>query len=380
MKPLQTLFILFVSLGIFGCSEKPLETPLSPEEQKAQQYIEESEAAVAVAEKEIEAYAQNWVGTRNTVTVPGGSVDALAEAIAEAGAGGTVVLAGGAHTETGPVMINQRVKIIGEENAALLFPNAPSPMGIPLDVVPSLYIKDANRVWLEGFSISTGTAQAGRIAVLVQNSPNTRIEGMNISGFQHGILIDGGSRSQIIDNILTGIAGEDPAAAYNWGISNGTGRRVLMTGNEIVNYDVNIFFSDRNGLAFSNTMVGGQIGVIWCTLPPWQVYPDGEPLQAAEPSNNWRAYNNTAIGADFNYLIVDGATNSLSIQNESIDAGLYDIEIAGVTERFGAPVPPSSSSFVISVGDYIDYNIKDCTGDNLIIGGSLVDTAEDPCF
>ena len=382
MKSLQTfsLFTLVILLGLFGCSEKPLETPLSLEEQKAQQYIEESEAAVAVAEQEIEAYAQNWVGTRNTVTVPAGSVDALAEAMVEAGDGGTVVLASGEHTETGPVIINQRVKIIGEENTDLLFPNAPSPMGIPLEIAPSIHIKDANRVWLEGFSVSAGMEEAGRIAVLVENSPNTRIEGMNISGFQHGILIDGGDRSQIIDNTLTGIVGEDPAAAYNWGISNGTGRRVLMTGNEIANYEINFFFSDRSGLVFSNTMEGGQVGILWCTLPPWQTYPDGEILKAAEPANNWRAYNNTAIGATISYLVIDGAKNSLSIQNESIDAGLYDIEMAGASERFGFPTPPSSKSFVISVGDYIGYKVKDCTGDNLIIGGSLVDTAEDPCF
>jgi len=70
----------------------------------------------------------------------------------------------------------------------------------------------------------------------------------------------------------------------------------------------------------------------------------------------------------------------MAIQNQSIDAGLYDYEIAGESERFGFTTPSSGNSLVISVGPYIDAGIKDCTGDNTIIGGSLVDTTVDPCF
>ena len=32
------------------------------------------------------------------------------------------------------------------------------------------------------------------------------------------------------------------------------------------------------------------------------------------------------------------------------------------------------------INECIDAGIKDCTGDNTIIGGSLVDTTVDPCF
>jgi hypothetical protein len=70
----------------------------------------------------------------------------------------------------------------------------------------------------------------------------------------------------------------------------------------------------------------------------------------------------------------------VSIQNESIDAGLYDYEIAGESQRFGFTTPTSSNSLIISIGSYIDANIKDCTGDNFIVGGSLIDTDADPCF
>lgn len=380
MKFLQKLLPLAVMLSLFSCSEPNVDTPLNPEEQKAQQYIDESKAAVTAAEAEIEAFGQDWVGTRNTIVVPAGSVDALAEAIAQAGNGGTVVLASGEHTETGMLLIDQRVKIEGEAGATLLFPNAPPPMPIPLEIIPAIFIKDASQVWLKDFSMSTGTADAGRVAVMVERSPRTRVENLDIVGFQHGILIDGGNRCQIIDNTLVGVATEYPEAVYHWGIVNSTGKRTIMIGNETINFAVGLFFSDRNGLAFSNTMAGGDIGIIWCTVPAWQFYPDGRPVQAAEPANNWRAYNNTAIGATFNYLIIDGAKSSLSIQNESLNAGLYDIEIAGESERFGFLTPASSNSLVISVGDYIDYNIKDCTGDNTIIGGNLLDTSLDPCF
>lgn len=381
MRHLSLLLTFAFLVVLTSCNELANEpTTTTDTEQQVQKHLAESEAAVATAEKEIQDFENEWIGMRSTVTVPAGSVDALAAAIAEAGNGGTVVLASGDHTENGTLLIESRVIITGEPGATLLFPNAELPAPIPAEVIPSIHIRNTSRAWLKGFSISTGTNEGGRVGVLIQDAPRTRLEGLTIAGFQYGVLIDGGDRCQIISNTVSGVAADYPEAQASWGITNSTGRRTIIMRNEITGFNVGVFFSDQRGLAFSNTTTGGVIGYIWCTVPAWQVYPEGDAIVAAEPANGWRAYNNTAIGAAFNYLIVDGAKSSVSIQNESIAAGLYDFEIAGESQRFGFTTPPSSNSLVISVGGYIDATIKDCTGDNTIIGGTLIDTSADPCF
>ena len=380
MRVLTLVLTLCIAAALTSCSEFSSEPVMSEEEKAAQPYIEEAEATMAEAKSEIEDFAQGWVGSRSTVVVPAGSVDALADAIAEAGVGGTVVLASGEHTENEPLVIDQQVKIEGEADAVLLFPNAPAPAPIPVEILPAIHIKDASRVWLKDFSMSPGTEEAGRHAIVIQDGPRTRVEGLTIAGFQHGIFIDGGNRCQIVGNTLVGVFAEYPDALIHWGVTNCAGQRTIMYDNETANFNVGLFFSDRNGLAFSNTVSGGDIGVIWCTVPEWQVYPDGSEAAAETSATAWRGYGNTAIGATFNFLIVDGAESSVAIQNQSIDPGLYDYEIAAETDRFGAPVPTSSNSLVISVGPYMDAGIKDCTGDNTIIGGSLIDTSADPCF
>ena len=383
MKILQQTLFFSLLLFMVGCAVDTIEPSLNQEELKAQKHIKASQEEMAAAEQEVKAFEQEWDQLKNTVTVPAGSVDALAAAIEQAGAGGTVILASGSHTENQPVIINKRVKIEGEDGASLLFPNVNEPMGIPKEIVPAIHVKDAERVWLNNFTLSTGSAEASRYGIVIQNSDRTRIESLNIVGFQDGIFIDGGDRCQIIRNNIVGVFDQFPELVH-WGITNSSGRRTVMFQNDISNFAVGIFFSDARGLAFSNTVEvstpGGTIGIIWCTVPAWQAYPEGEFVSAAEPARGWRAYNNTCIGALFNYLIIDGSNSAISIQNESIAAGLYDIEIAGESQRFGFVTPTSTNSLIISVGDNIDARIKDCTGDNTIIGGSLVDTEVDPCF
>lgn len=377
----RCFLLLCLLLSIAACDTESISPAANADDILAQEQIQASEMAVENAKKEIQSFAEEWIEFRDPVVVPAGSVDALAGAIAEAGAGGTVVLASGVHTENAAVLVEQRVKIEGETGAILHFPNSPEPVVLPsTELLPAIHVRNASRAWLKGFTIATGTEKGGRLGVIIEDAPRTRLEGLQVVGFQYGIFLDGGNRCQIIHNTVVGSFAEYPEAGNSWGIINSTGQRTVMFGNEVSNYNTCIFFSDRNGLAFSNTTVGGGVGVLWCTVPAWQFYPDGRMVQAAEPARGWRCYNHTAIGAFWNYLIIDGAKNSVSIQNESIEAGLYDIEIASASERFGFPTPTSTNSLVISVGDHVDYRIKDCTGDNTIVGGQMVDTTTDPCF
>ena len=83
-------------------------------------------------------------------------------------------------------------------------------------------------------------------------------------------------------------------------------------------------------------MIGNDIGVLWCTVPAWQAYPDGTVIEAAEPARGCRGYNNLAVGGLWSYLVIDGARSSVLIQNESVAPALYDIELAAASERFAS--------------------------------------------
>jgi len=376
---MKHVFLFAILFTLVSCMDETLTTPSDEQALQAQKHIEATEADVAAAEQKIEQFEAAWIDFRNPVIVPAGSVDALAGAIEEAGTGGTVVLASGDHTENQTLVINTRVRIVGEADVNLIFPNVNPPMDIPKEIVPAIHIRDASRVWLRNFTISTGSSEASRYGVVIQDAPQTRLQKLTITGFQDGILIDGGDESQILNNTLIGVLDQFPDLVL-WGIANSTGQDVTIFNNNVSNFAVGIFFSDANGLAYSNIVSGGTIGFIWCTVPAWQNYPNGDFVSAASPANAWVGFRNTVASSVFNYLIIDGATNSVAIQNSSIDAILYDYEIAGESERFGFITPTSSNSLVVANGAVSDVNIKDCTGDNTIIGGNLVDTAVDPCF
>lgn len=69
------------------------------------------------------------------VTLPAGSVDALAAAIAAAGNNGTVIVESGMHVESAQVVINSRVSIVGEPGAVLQVATTPDPNGVSSEAV-----------------------------------------------------------------------------------------------------------------------------------------------------------------------------------------------------------------------------------------------------
>ena len=237
MQHLKLYGLLAVFLMVAACTKEP-ELPTTT--QQAEQHIQQAERKITEAEAEAETFVTEWIGTRSSVTVPAGSVDALADAVAEAGPGGTVILEEGLHTETATVVIDQRVKIEGEDGALLLFPNAPEPQAVPMEVVPNLHIRNTSRVWLKNFGILTGTDAAGRVGILIQEASRSRVEGLNIAGFQYGILLDGGDRSQFIGNTLDGVYPDYPSLVH-WGLTISTGQRTISMRNSISNFAVGIF-------------------------------------------------------------------------------------------------------------------------------------------
>ena len=80
-------------------------------------------------------------------------------------------------------------------------------------------------------------------------------------------------------------------------------------------------------------------------------------------------------------MIIDGVNNCKLINNSAENCALYDVEFVGPTLRFGTPEPLPTSFENLFIDDpNTDIEVKDCGIDNVIEGGQLVDTAEDPCF
>lgn len=317
------------------------------------------------------------IGSRATVTVPAGSVNALAAAIAQAGPNGKVVLKSGSHWESNTVTITQKVTIQGEEGAKLYVdvagPGDPFPFLTTNVLDPAILIKDCNFVWIKNLEIRPQGAK-GSTGIFLEKGRFARIEGNLIKNFQFGIwLSDNSNTASLYDNEVVGYS--DLGV---WGLVMESGKSVKLKGNYVASFASNIFASDERGIATDNEMEGGFQGILLCTVQGNVQLPNGTLLQNAIPCKDWKVMNNYSHHNYWNYLVIDGANHNFLFRNDAANAGLYDIELTGETSRFGALSPTSSYNFVVNLNNSIIN--KDCGIGNTILGGTLVDNAVDPCF
>ncbi len=129
-----------------------------------------------------------------------------------------------------------------------------------------------------------------------------------------------------------------------------------------------------------NELLGNFIGVILCNVPQELPTPGGDIVGSETPATDWILRGNHAHdNFDIGYLVIDGASENLLINNEGGGNGRYDIELAGESERFGFFTPTSLKTKVVT-GKFDDLTIKDCGIDDKIVGdATLVDTDADPC-
>ncbi|MEL6943023.1 MAG: hypothetical protein AAFO82_10165, partial [Bacteroidota bacterium] len=126
-----------------------------------------------------------------------------------------------------------------------------------------------------------------------------------------------------------------------------------------------------------NTTNGNAVGHILCKVPTAYPLPDGSVVGSKTSATNWLSlYNSASQNAAIGYLVIDGAEQNYLAGNEASGNAVYDIELAGASERFGFPTPPCSSNKVL-VGE--GQSIKDCGDDNEVIGGAVVDINVNPC-
>lgn len=384
MKKMSFFSVIpFLAIMVFMVScqkEEPQSaTEVSTEDQALLRSIEDT---IAAADRELEYDYENPampqddnIGFRSTVYLPAGSNDGLADAIAQAGVNGKVVVKSGNHYESGTVLITNSVRLEGENGARILFDNSPSINGGNIVVKPAIHVKNCNFTKIKNLIIEP-QGEIGSNAIFLENARFTRIEKNEIKNFVNSVwLSDRSERGSIYDNEVTyDVAG----SSGNWGMTIESGSAVNIKGNQTSGYAVGIFISDRNGKVKENELTNCTIGILACTVQGTFELPDGNALQNAKPCENYKVMYNEAYNNYWNYLIIDGAIKNFYYRNQAWNPGLYDLELAGPTSRFGAPSPTSANNFVVNYSNNIVT--KDCGVDNVVLGGSMISNNADTCF
>ncbi|MCB0376345.1 MAG: hypothetical protein KDD04_10535, partial [Sinomicrobium sp.] len=175
----MTLILVFSA-----CQKDPL--PAGADEAQRREIIRVSEQQIANAQQEFTKMEARILRQTpvNAVTLPAGSTDGLAAAVAEAGRGGTILVKAGEHLETGTVTITEKVTIIGEKGAVIF--SGTEGVNVAGRLQPALYIKGATGVVIYGLDLRADSYLGG-IGILVHNAPKTVISQNSITGFSGGI-------------------------------------------------------------------------------------------------------------------------------------------------------------------------------------------------
>ncbi len=383
---LRTVFLtLGLTLMLSNCAKKtPDKVALSP--------TADVDAILSQAIEDIEADYQaalnfqgedRGVSDRSAIYLPAGSEDELAAAIAAARPHQRIILRSGSHYENDAVIIDKPVQIIGEDGAVLYCDNQSGHfylVGTPIYTDAGLHVKDANRVKIQNLEIRPYGAQ-GSIAIFTENAQHTMIVDNDIHDFQFGIWTSNHSdKTSIYDNTITGVGGGGGVGAL-WGIVIESGDNARIMNNHIADYGTGIFASSRRGIYHNNTAMDVSIGILSCTVQGALFLPNGLELEHAVSCDDWIFSRNDVRNSYLGYLAIDGAHDNLFAQNTASNSVLYDVEMAGETQRFGFTTPTSYNNlFVPRRTDYNTIVIKLCGDNNEATGGVLVDLDADPCW
>ncbi len=315
-----------------------------------------------------------------SVTVPAGSVDALAAAIAAAGRNGTVILAAGTHTENGTVLVTNPVSIVGEAGAVLESGDAPSPTA-PEAISGAFHVKGTSNVSISGLTIQgPGGATLGT-GVLIENSSHVLVKDNVMTNVQFGVIIHRGDFARISGNSIAVTSDWLTGAVESaFGIVSMNGRGVILENNTASNALFGIWCCDAKGRATGNNVSGNFVGLILCTVPQGGFEIGGNLVGADRACTQWQVRDNVSTGNfTTGLLVIDNANRNHLVNNSGSGNGTYDIELTGDTYRFGF-LTPASYENTVSMGQYPNVLIKNCGTNNMILGaGNLVDNNVDPC-
>ena len=314
--------------------------------------------------------------------IPAGSVDALADAIANTCDNGVIYLKAGLHTENAALTISKSVKIIGEAGAVLELHSDLAPADTTTGAVtpvPGLHILNAPGFLIQDLEIKSIASDGGN-ALLIENSHYSGVMRCKFTGFQFSVLVQKSNNMTIMFNtIVTSGAWLTGAVANAFGITIINGKSAYVSDNDVSNSLFGIWACDEWGTAERNFTHGNYIGLILCNVPPSFQLPSGDIVGSETPATGWKARNNKSTG-NFNigYLVIDGANNNLLENNEASGNAAYDMELTTDTYRFGF-LTPAAYNNTVNVGAYPNITIKNCGPNNTINGGVWVNTSSDPC-
>lgn len=309
-----------------------------------------------------------------TVELPADSVDGLAAAIAAAGPGGTVLIKSGLHTESGTVLVDIPVKLLGEAGSIIACGTAPSPLGFPVSpaqVIPTLFIRDAHGVTVQALQfIPVGAA--ANCAILIQDADRVQVLQNHIHGFQFGVLVQRGDRANISDNTVECVPlwVIDPQYLFVvQGINNLNGAFAQITNNRVSGAFFGIFANDRSGHLSNNQASGCYIGFQFCHMMYGIMEIFQEPLGANVSCTGWHAQNNNATGnALCGYLVIDGANHNV-LANNAASANTLDIILTGDGDFFGVGISfPASYDNVVAQASHKGLIVQNCGTNNTISG------------
>lgn len=372
------LYVLALLLIGIGCSQQSPLNPVAVNSVDSHALLDQNRDLERLAAARDGGVSQ-LASVASVVRVPAGSVDALQAAVDAAGDGGAVVLLAGAHTESNTTTISHAVTIVGERGAVLKVDTQVDPADFDID--PALHVLNTSNVVIWGLELGPVGA-IGSTAILIERSSHVVVGNNRIHDYQNSVILQHGDAARIWGNhvVVTG-AWQTGDLAEADGIMLVNGDNVSIAANDVSNGVFGVFASDRNGTLTGNNLHENFVGVIFCKIPAGGFrLPTSEPIGSEVSANHWTSkLNRTTGNLNAGQLVIDGANNNLLVSNASSSNGTYDIELVGESTRFGICTPTSFDNTVRAVGPFQHVVIKDCGQNNTVIGGTLVDTGEDPC-
>lgn len=364
---------LLVLLTCFiGCQKDTLlETPEVPVTTDVQQTIHEQYfAPLEIGE----------LSFRNScwTEVPAGSVDALADAIANTCENGIIYLKSGMHTENEMVTITKSVKIIGEEGAVLKVKSdlAPYNPDLSMNIFPGVHILDAPGTLIQDLEILPVDDDGGT-AILIENSDASAVMRCDISNFQFSIMIEKSDRITAMFNTIVAsslwLTGEVQEAL---GITAINGESNYIADNDVSNAFFGVWACGSWGTYERNSTHDNMVGLILCNVPVYMLLPSGEVTGSEIPATGWKVTDNTSIGNfDNGIMVIDGSKYNKVWNNQVHGNGLSpmvgtaaDIETFNDSYLFGFLTPEVHDNYIDTSNDPLT-TIRNCGTDNTFIGG-----------
>ncbi|MEO5581416.1 MAG: NosD domain-containing protein [Saprospiraceae bacterium] len=332
---------------------------------------------IEYAERILRNPKEEVLSTRgNQIVIPAGSSNALAGAIASAGAGDVIILAAGNHTQNGTVVINKSVNIIGV-GANLIFSG--TGFSPTLHFSPGLHIIDKGCVsTIQGITFKSTEPIPG-LALFIDHSRSIKIAFNRFENWAFSIIVYQSDFNTIANNTIScNLSWQTGLIPLAQGIIFSDGAHNQIIRNEVFGAVAGIFTGGSQGLSLGNKMHDNVFGHFMCQFTPGILTAGSTPINTVGTTSKWLViFNSSDHNLLDGYLIVDGSNKNLLQHNKADHNGVYDIELQGATTRFGYPTPASHDNTVVVANS--SQLIKNCGDNNKVYGGTIESNVTVPC-